>query len=1725
MDAFALRDEIINQYKSYVTSFIKTRDPGIKQEVDRTVQQGLLWPDPLIQINPRFEQGESIAELVQQGILHSECEKIFAFKKNNQPPEPLKLYKHQSEAIHIAHGGENYVLTTGTGSGKSLSYIIPIVNHALRNPEKNRIKAIIVYPLNALANSQIEELKRFVDRGYPNEKGKVTFARYTGQESDEEKKAIRANPPDILLTNYVMLELILTRPEERLIIETAKGLSFLVLDELHTYRGRQGADVAMLVRRARSYFQAENMISIGTSATMAGDGDADERKEEVASVASKLFGAEVKPCNVIGETLTRITEYSNTASEKFVEKLKHRVETGKPVPLVYNEFVKDPLAIWVETQFGVEKNDQNVLERAVPKPIRGRKGVAVLLSKLLGTGVDKSEKLIQSTLDAGNEIQIPGSGGKPCFAYRLHQFISPSETVFTTLEEPDKRKVTLSGQYYSPSDPQKILLPMVFCRECGQEFYSVRYLPEENRIEPRDFYDRQQGDESEASGYIYLNTDNPWPEDKQQALRRLPVDWLEESDGKVYLPKNRRSWAPEVLKLNPAGLEDDRGLQVALFKAPFRFCPHCGVTYATQQRSDYSKLATLGTEGRSTATTILTLGAIAELKKDKDLDNEAKKLLSFTDNRQDAALQAGHFNDFIQMGILRAGIYRAVKNAGDAGLEHDVLKEAVADAMNIPFQEYSSEPERIFVARQDVEKAFRNVLAYRVYSDLKRGWRITVPNLEQCGLLRIEYKFLSEICSAPDIWKDAHPALSGASVETRVRIEKTLLDYMRRELAVQVEYLDAGAQDKLKHNSSQYLVDPWALDEDEKLNYATILFPFSRPKNNKLFSKGKKYRFMSGRGGMGRFLRSSSTLPGYTEKLTLAETDQIIVDLLEALRVGGLVAKVLSHGRNPISGYQLKASAMIWKPGDGTAPLHDPIRVIRESKADSKTNSYFRRYYQDVAGRILQINAKEHTAQVRSAVREEREEEFRTGKLPVLYCSPTMELGVDIAQLNVVNMRNVPPNPANYAQRSGRAGRSGQPALVFTYCGRRRPHDQYFFRRPEKMVAGSVVPPRIDLANEELIRSHLHAIWLSETGVKLGRSLRDLLMLPRDGKPEIIQEIRARLADNNARKRAEERAEHVFEDVIPSLKNTFWYKTSWITEELNRVMDRFEDSLERWRYLYLSAMSQMKQQHAIRQDSSRDKKDRDRAKRLYDEAERQRELLLNENTDMGSDFYSYRYFASEGFLPGYNFPRLPLTAFIPGRRNKSSEYLSRSRFLAISEFGPRSLIYHEGAKYEIDKVIFQVVGSEPRTSEVKICEECGYLHTISEPPGPDLCENCKAQLPVAMHNMFRLQNVSTRRRERISADEEERVRFGFELKTAVRFAETTSGLSNRQSEVTDENGHTLMKLTYGPSATLWRINLGWNRRKDRNVLGFVLDVEKGRWEKAETLEENSSDPSKAITRRVIPYVEDTKNCMIMEPQVPLERGQFFSLMAALKNGIQISYQIEDRELAAEPMPNKMNPTGILLYESSEGGAGVLNRIFEDTNSLNRIAEEALKLCHFNPETLENTADPEECSKACYECLMSYYNQSEHSVLDRHGIKDILSSLKNGTHSISPVPDNREDHYAKLINLCDSTLEKQWLEMLKKHNLHLPDKSQVLIEQCSTRVDFMYAKDYLVIYIDGPVHDEPKTRADDRVKREALENMGYTVISFRYDEKKNWLNQCLQIKSVFGGSKTVGIMKE
>src|SRR6185503_1607097 len=195
------------------------------------------------------------------------------------------------------------------------------------------------------------------------------------------------------------------------------------------------------------------------------------------------------------------------------------------------------------------------------------------------------------------------------------------------------------------------------------------------------------------------------------------------------------------------------------------------------------------------------------------------------------------------------------------------------------------------------------------------------------------------------------------------------------------------------------------------------------------------------------------------------------------------------------------------------------------SAAGSTPNKYFVELFRTRIQALRGVSSREHTAQVPSQLRVLREIEFRAAKLPILFCSPTMELGIDIKDLNAVNLRNVPPTPANYAQRSGRAGRSGQPALVFTYCSFGSPHDQYFFKHPELMVSGQVQTPRLDVTNEDLIRSHVHAIWLRETGLDLVNTIAELLDL--SGEPPLLQllpdvneKVRSRIAAQQAAVRA-----------------------------------------------------------------------------------------------------------------------------------------------------------------------------------------------------------------------------------------------------------------------------------------------------------------------------------------------------------------------------------------------------------------------------------------------------------------------------------------------------------------------------------------------------------------------------------------------------------------------------
>ena len=232
IDVFNLHKDIIDDYKCFVNSFINIKNEQIRSVVESEMNQGKFWPEPLIQFNPSFEYGTSIQTLCDRSILHPELAIIF---------KGFPLFRHQVEAITKGSEGSDYVVTSGTGSGKSLIFLASIFDHLLKSKSDKGIRAvIIVYPMNALINSQSEEIKKFKDN-YQNATGKqfpITYAQYTGQEGKDERERIKNELPDIILTNYMMLELILTRSQEYIIRNSMyEHLKHLVFDELHTYRG------------------------------------------------------------------------------------------------------------------------------------------------------------------------------------------------------------------------------------------------------------------------------------------------------------------------------------------------------------------------------------------------------------------------------------------------------------------------------------------------------------------------------------------------------------------------------------------------------------------------------------------------------------------------------------------------------------------------------------------------------------------------------------------------------------------------------------------------------------------------------------------------------------------------------------------------------------------------------------------------------------------------------------------------------------------------------------------------------------------------------------------------------------------------------------------------------------------------------------------------------------------------------------------------------------------------------------------------------------------------------------------------------------------------------------------------------------------------------------------------------------------------------------------------
>ena len=858
MDVFDLDRSLVDDYTRFARSFTLIRAPDIRDQVEAIYATRRFWPEPLISLNPNFERDVRIDALVKEGSLHPNTGNVFRIDG-----QPITLYRHQAQSVAKAAAGQSFVVTTGTGSGKSLCFFIPIIEAAIRarvSGEAPRTRAIVIYPMNALANSQLEELNKFVNQSGLPDQHRPTFERYTGQESTDERKRIQELQPDILLTNFMMLELLMTRqnPVDQAVISNAQNLDFIVLDELHTYRGRQGADVAMLIRRLRDRLcRDKTPICIGTSATMVSDDAADDPAAAVATVASRLFGTKIASDGVIGESLERATDPAISV-KSLGERLGAAVDADVPASLTDSGLRSHPLAVWIELEVGLE--DGQRLSRRPPVTL---KDAAQKLAAQTGRPPGRCEEQIQAMLilmsRPANERD--DAGDRAFLAFKLHQFFSGAGRLYSTLREPDRRRVTLDGQLFDPEDEEARLYPTFFCRSCGQEHHPIVLTDRDGarRALPRPIDEPPLDDEDKADQAGYLMPEPLGDEDFtfDGSADQYPEDWI---DPAGRIKSNLRPFSPQSLIIDEAGAVGVRGRRAWFLPGKFRFCPACKDQPPGQAR-EINKLAGLSAEGRSSATTLLVSSTLRWMNNPKSgLRIDKRKLLGFTDNRQDAALQAGHFNDFLFVALLRAAVFAAVTAAGPDGLEDSEFGRKVQSTLGFTAAnrdrrvEWMLDPEIKGAGLVEAERTLSRVIAYRVWADQRRGWRFTNPNLEDLGLVGADYLSLDELASDDEAFANGPLELKHASPATRRKALLILLDAMRQGLAITADALDAPTVEATANAARQSLREPWSISQQENPRVAAAMI-IDAPKRAEAGVRGEPLILRAGsRSGLARRL-------------------------------------------------------------------------------------------------------------------------------------------------------------------------------------------------------------------------------------------------------------------------------------------------------------------------------------------------------------------------------------------------------------------------------------------------------------------------------------------------------------------------------------------------------------------------------------------------------------------------------------------------------------------------------------------------------------------------------------------------------------------------------------------------------------------------------------------------------------------------------------------------------
>ena len=1112
-------------------------------------------PDSLI-APPVFEAARvwQAAETDMQGLagslLRADLVDALAEAGAEAIPRDRHPYWHQHAAWTSAAQGRSYMVTSGTGSGKTECFMVPMLNDILDQSEtgsRHGVRGLILYPLNALIDSQRERLGSWIAPFA----GKVSYALYNRDTPERpgmhkspapaeigNRKALRETPANLLVTNVTMLEYMLTRTQDRGILEKSQGkLRWIVLDEAHTYVGAQAAEMALLLRRVRQAFgvRPEDVRLVATSATI-GEGEATEKA--LKTFVATLGGVAESQVDVImGREAPMALPPLGMDGPLDVEALRDA----------------DPGALW-ET-LAPHPRVRKVREMLRSGGARFEAVSRVLFPEREGAAETAAETVLDAMAQARPDTDHPALA-----PWRLNVFERSQAGLWAcvdpccTLRAPELAAEGSDwpfGQIHLFQRESCGCGAPVFeigaCSDCGTPWLLAR---EDNGAQRRLIQRVQDTEEDD----FRLDIE---PDDADQDIT-VGLDVLV-GPGTTDRPTCPLRHADSVVR--DIDTDEPGHTSILLTAHQDRGC--CARAHHDETRVAPQRFGAPFLLGSAIPQLLEAMPRPEGVKGAAPL--AGRRLLSFTDSRQGTARFAAKLQQEAERNLTRATIWHAVQatGAGDP-VKAAELRGQLVQLRAIPGME--SVVSGLEAQLAEAEGGFAPVPWSAMVTLLADNaelkgfagevWRGRVASHEYGGLTLAEEPvelaklfLLREIFRRPKFqnnvetmgmarvcWPELERLLEGGPVPTAlaeaahgseawIGLALMAIDTaFRSRLAVHMQRdpVDLAHWISPRQASSQIAAPGQDVDDSQ--------------------TSRRTHRWPSHMNGKARLVQMIFRLiKGTHDSATDRERCQTVLDALwTALRTSKVLRDAdagcvqLDFSRSALMGLDsawhcpvtrrlLPYSVAGTTPNDPTCatpmprvplpklPLARPGGITETDRAEVldwtisdptvatlRAAGLWTNLHDRAAGFAPFLRAQEHSAQIDRKSLQGYEAAFRKGRINILNCSTTMEMGVDIPNVGTVVNTNVPPAPSNYRQRIGRAGRRGEPwAMSFTFC-KDKPLDWQVFRAPETLLQAAIPAPAVQLDSPVMVSRHVNALLLGmflrrEGGLNIKTSIGSFL--------------------------------------------------------------------------------------------------------------------------------------------------------------------------------------------------------------------------------------------------------------------------------------------------------------------------------------------------------------------------------------------------------------------------------------------------------------------------------------------------------------------------------------------------------------------------------------------------------------------------------------------------------